>query len=296
MDFSIEGNNIRFGLLSIKGISDKSMQKLTDFKDEYSNKFEIFQAAEEAGIGLSVLCPLIQAGALEGFKQSRSKVVYEAQLWSVLTKREKKVAIPLAEKYDYDLVKVVKHMIDTKNEKGKALIVASRYETIKRRCAEYKEIYMKNKTSEAFANWYYEKHLLGYTYGKTLKDIFTDKRLGLEVVADVEDSAEGNRVVFVGRVDGKPYSGVSKNKARYLRLQVSDETASMKVMIFNNRLDDCKEINSGLPQENEIVIVKGRKMEEVVFADIIGVQDNKVYTKLADLKSAKKVEKNLTPK
>ena len=87
MDFSIEGNNIRFGLLSIKGISDKSMQKLTDFKDEYSNKFEIFQAAEEAGIGLSVLCPLIQAGALEGFKQSRSKVVYEAQLWSVLTKR-----------------------------------------------------------------------------------------------------------------------------------------------------------------------------------------------------------------
>ena len=206
MDFSIEGNNIRFGLLSIKGISDKSMQKLTDFKDEYSNKFEIFQAAEEAGIGLSVLCPLIQAGALEGFKQSRSKVVYEAQLWSVLTKREKKVAIPLAEKYDYDLVKVVKHMIDTKNEKGKALIVASRYETIKRRCAEYKEIYMKNKTSEAFANWYYEKHLLGYTYGKTLK-----------VVADVEDSAEGNRVVFVGRVDGKPYSGVSKNKARYLR-------------------------------------------------------------------------------
>ena len=296
MDFSIEGNNIRFGLLSIKGISDKSMQKLTDFKDEYSNKFEIFQAAEEAGIGLSVLCPLIQAGALEGFKQSRSKVVYEAQLWSVLTKREKKIAIPLAEKYDYDLVKVVKHMIDTKNEKGKALIVASRYETIKRRCAEYKEIYMKNKTSEAFANWYYEKHLLGYTYGKTLKDIFTDKRLGLEVVADVEDSAEGNRVVFVGRVDGKPYSGVSKNKARYLRLQVSDETASMKVMIFNNRLDDCKEINSGLPQENEIVIVKGRKMEEVVFADIIGVQDNKVYTKLADLKSAKKVEKNLTPK
>ena len=296
MDFSIEGNNIRFGLLSIKGISDKSMQKLTDFKDEYSNKFEIFQAAEEAGIGLSVLCPLIQAGALEGFKQSRSKVVYEAQLWSVLTKREKKVAIPLAEKYDYDLVKVVKHMIDTKNEKGKALIVASRYETIKRRCAEYKEIYMKNKTSEAFANWYYEKHLLGYTYGKTLKDIFTDKRLGLEVVADVEDSAEGNRVVFVGRVDGKPYSGVYKNKARYLRLQVSDETASMKVMIFNNRLDDCKEINSGLPQENEIVIVKGRKMEEVVFADIIGVQDNKVYTKLADLKSAKKVEKNLTPK
>mgnify|MGYP001217668197 FL=1 len=296
MDFSIERNNIRFGLLSIKGISDKSMQKLNDFKHEYSNKFEIFQAAEEAGIGLSVLCPLIQAGSLEGFSQSRSKVVYEAQLWSVLTKREKKVAIPLAEKYDYDLVKVVKYMIESKNEKGKPLVTESRYETIKRRCAQYKEIYIKNKTSESFANWYYEKHLLGYTYGKTLKDIFIDKRLGLITIADVEDMPEGNRVVFVGRIDGKPYNGVSKKKARYLRIQVGDETASMKVMIFNDKLDDCKEINNGLPKENEIVIVKGRKMEEVVFADVIGVQDNKVYTKLADLKSAKKVEKNLTPK
>ena len=97
---------------------------------------------------------------------------------------------------------------------------------------------------------------------------------------------EGNRVVFVGRIDGKPYNGVSKKKARYLRIQVGDETASMKVMIFNDKLDDCKEINNGLPKENEIVIVKGRKMEEVVFADVIGVQDNKVYTKLSQIKNS----------
>ena len=73
MDFSVEEDGIRFGLLSIKGISEKSMQKLNDFKDEFCNKFEIFQAAEEAGVSLSILCPLIQAGALEGFKQSRAR-------------------------------------------------------------------------------------------------------------------------------------------------------------------------------------------------------------------------------
>ena len=32
LNFSIEGNNIRFGLLSVKGISDKSIQKIIDFK------------------------------------------------------------------------------------------------------------------------------------------------------------------------------------------------------------------------------------------------------------------------
>ena len=44
-------------------------------------------------------------------------------------------------------------------------------------------------------------------------------------------------------------------------------------------------LNSGnLPQEKEIVIIKGRKMEDAVFADLISVQNNKVYTKLSELK------------
>ena len=42
MDFSIEGKDIRFGLTSIKGIAEKSIKKLESFKDQYSNKFEVF--------------------------------------------------------------------------------------------------------------------------------------------------------------------------------------------------------------------------------------------------------------
>ena len=42
MDFYIDGDDIRFGLLSIKGISDKSIEKLNDFRNKYANKFEIF--------------------------------------------------------------------------------------------------------------------------------------------------------------------------------------------------------------------------------------------------------------
>ena len=90
MDFSIEGKDIRFGLLSIKGISEKKIEKINNFRDKYSNKFEIFQAANEAKIDIGTLSALIQAGSLEGFKQSRSKVVLEAQLWHLLKVREKK--------------------------------------------------------------------------------------------------------------------------------------------------------------------------------------------------------------
>ena len=84
MDFSIEGNNIRFGLTSIKGIAEKSVQKLQSFKDQYATKFEVFQGANEAGIGIGILSSLIQAGALDGtFNKPRSYIVAEAQLWNL---------------------------------------------------------------------------------------------------------------------------------------------------------------------------------------------------------------------
>ena len=38
MDFSIEDKDIRFGLLSIKGISDKSIEKLNSFTQFISKK------------------------------------------------------------------------------------------------------------------------------------------------------------------------------------------------------------------------------------------------------------------
>jgi DNA polymerase-3 subunit alpha len=283
MDFNIEGNGIRFGLLSIKGISEKSIEKLNNFKDEYSNKFEIFQAAEEASIGMNVLCPLIQAGALEGFSQSRAKVVYEAQLWSVLTKKEKMLAIPLAVENDYDLVKVVKYLSSAKDGKGKALIKSSRMQTMSKKSDKYKEIYNHNKSNQSFTNWYYEKNLLGYTYGKTLFDIFSGEREGLSHIETVDNMSERTRCVFVGRVEEDAISRTSKNGNRYGKLLVGDETKSIRVMIFKEKLDRCKEMNGGLPKSGEIVIVKGTKMDEPVFADVISVQDRAVI-KYKDLK------------
>ena len=283
MDFNIEENGIRFGLLSIKGISEKSIEKLNNFKSEFQNKFEIFQAAEEAGVGISILCPLIQAGALEGFKQSRAKVAYEAQLWSILTKTEKKNAIPMAEEFDFDLVKVVKYMSDSKDAEPK--IKESRLGTIKKKCQKYQEIYNHNRSNESFTNWYYEKSLLGYTYGKTLFDIFSPERQGLAHIETVTNMSQRSRCVFVGRVEEDSKAKTSKNGNKYGKLLIGDETAKVNVMIFKDKLEECKQLNGGLPKSGEIVLVKGTKMDEdTVFADIISVQDRAVM-KFAELKN-----------
>lgn len=290
MDFSIENNDIRFGLLSIKGISDKSIEKLNSFRNKYSNKFEIFEAAEEAGLNIGALSALIQAGALSGFNQSRSKIVLEVQLWNMLTSREKKYAISFADKFDYDLIKIIKHLNKFTDEKNKVVIKDNRLKTIKEKYTPYLSIYEQNNKSESFANWYYEKKLLGYTYNKNLKDIFAEKRENLKYVSDVLDEPVNAKVALVGQIE-EIFSGIAKNakKTKYVRLKISDETSTVSVLIFNDNIETNKLLNDRSFEEGNIVIVKGSKRDDCIFGDLIAIQDHEIYMKLNDLK---KIDKN----
>ena len=290
MDFSIEDKDIRFGLLSIKGISDKSIEKLNSFRNKYSNKFEIFEAAEEAGLNIGALSALIQAGALSGFNQSRSKIVLEVQLWNMLTSKEKKYAISFADKFDYDLIKIIKHLNKFTDEKNKVVIKDNRLATIKEKYTPYLSIYEQNNKSESFANWYYEKKLLGYTYNKNLKDIFAEKRENLKYVSDILDEPVNSKVALVGQIE-EVFSGISKNakKTRYVRLKISDETSIISVLIFNDNIETNKLLNDRNFEEGNIVIVKGSKRDDCIFGDLIAIQDHEIYMKLNDLK---KIDKN----
>jgi DNA polymerase-3 subunit alpha len=293
LDFSIEEHDIRFGLLSIKGISDKSIEKITSFRHPHSNKFEIFQAATECKLGIGILSSLIQAGAMADEmpgkeKASRSRVVLEAQLWNLLTDNEKKFCLERAEKFDFNLTSIIKSLLTELNEKNKPLIKASRFETIKKKYQPYLEIYTKNKEHEAFANWYYERTLLGYAYFTTLKEIFSEFTYGLMTVREVLAAPLNSKVKFIG-VGRDAYTGTSKKKTKYFKLVVADETDEITALVFDTGyalgVEKCKEINGGLPKDDNIVIVTGTKKEDAIFAEDIVVQDKKVYTKLKDLKS-----------
>tara|TARA_B000000460_G_scaffold183840_1_gene131882 strand:- start:8293 stop:11007 length:2715 start_codon:yes stop_codon:yes gene_type:complete len=294
MDFSIEGNDIRFGLLSIKGISDKSVEKLVNFRSTYSNKFEAFQASTEAGIHLGILSALIQAGALDmGSKYSRSKVVLECQLWKILTPRERTIAFNFAEQGNDDLVDIINQMKNKVDDEGKRLIKDSRIETLRKKYVPYLKIYEINKKNESFANWYYENALLGYTYGTSLKDIFAEKQPRLIQISEVEEKDDNEQVLFVATVEDSPGVAISKKGTEYAKFILKDETAIMTVLMFNNKrrraIDECKDFNGGLPQKKSIVITKGIKRGDCVFADLVTVEDSKIYMKLGQLKNDEKV-------
>ena len=285
IDFSIKDGDIRFGLSSIKGVSEKTIEKLLKFKADNLSKFEMFTAAKEAGLSIGILSALIQAGALEDYKDSRVKTVYEAQLWNVLTDNEKSKILEYSPSFNLDLVKTLRHLTTLKNEKGKLIIKETRVDTIRKKAQRYKLIYEQNITCESFANWWYENMLLGYASSCRLIDIFSEKITGLMTIGDVNESDAETRVSFIGRISEDVKKGISKAKgSKYALLYVSDETGTSKTMIFNKKLEECEDLNLRLPKEGDIVIVKGAKKDGAVFADLIAIQQNKIYTKLSDFK------------
>jgi DNA polymerase-3 subunit alpha len=290
MDFSIEGKNIRFGLNSIKGVSEKSLQSLKDFRSsETPTKYDIFLAAKQAGLNIGVLSALIQAGALESKGENRSLMVLEAQAFNLLTDREKRNFIALGEKYEYKLLNCI---ADAKKgelvgDDGKPLMKESRFKTFKKKYDIYKSIYDKNKEYQSFANWYFETELLGYSHSCNLKSCFIDNYNSLLDSRDLNIMDLDDKGKFIGVVDDC-IKRTSRNGNKYMKLSISDEYGKYDAMLLNSRrgnyYDRYFERKEKTPLKKSIIIAYGRKAEDILFLDSINIMDEKIYMKMSDVK------------
>lgn len=285
-DFSIEGNDIRFGLSSIRGISTKTLGNVQTFKGDYKNKYEIFAATKQNKLNIGVFCALIQSGALEGFSQKRSRLVLEAQIFNSLTEKEQGLILKYAVNGDEDIVDLINKLKTKTDAKGKPLIKESRLETLRKKIFKYIEIYKQNSKNERLANFYYERRFLGYNYSSSLKKIFESADPEIVDISEVVSAEEGEHFHFVGLV-GETREGRAKNakKTRWFRAPVKDNTGVINVMLFNDKIEETKEINGGeMPQEDSIVYIRGVKKGDSIFANTFSIQDQKIYLRLAELK------------
>jgi DNA-directed DNA polymerase III PolC len=308
-DFQIEKEGIRFGLSSIQGISEAALGKLKHFKFSGNNKFEMFEAAKQAKVGIGILSSLIQAGALHGFNEPRTRLVLEAQLWNLLKPREKEYCLENGEKYNYNLVKMIKDInnwttelstqvseceeqmllgMDTgkKGKKGKKepkpFVRSTRLETIIKHYAPYKKIYEQNSKHEDLTAWYYERSLLGFSYSTTLKDIFKKACPELLSTKDFPDMPERAVGTFVGIVD-EIKSAKAKNNKMYSRITMSDEHGQLTFWLWEpdrTRLMETKI----LPKEGEICAFKGRKSGDGIALQDYSPQSNKIYMQMSEVK------------
>ena len=72
-----------------------------------------------------------------------------------------------------------------------------------------------------------------------------------------------------------------------MKLTVEGHDGIFGAMLFNSKnnkkIDQHEEINGRIAEEDDVVIVSGKKKGDVLFADNIGIQKIEVYEKLRDI-------------
>jgi DNA polymerase III alpha subunit len=291
IDFQLEGSNIRYGLNSIKGVSTKVLESLVEFRESnFSNKYEIFIAAKDSGLNIGALSALIQAGTLDTYTNNRCRLVLEAQCFNILTDKEKNQFVSIGDRHDYDILNSIRKSIDEKliGEDGKRIMTDKRFETFKKKYASYREIYDKNSKHQKFANWFFEKKLLGYSYSHIIRDIFKDEANNRFTNTLEFTSIDNNETVkMVGWVT-EAEKRTSRSGNKYLKVAIQDELGSLFTMMIDNlpqkRMTKYYEEGGVTPKKDSIVILTGKKSNDTLFLDKIFILDEKIYMKLSELK------------
>jgi DNA polymerase-3 subunit alpha len=292
-DYSIAGNDIRMGLSSIKGLSDRALEKLHSFDCRGKNKFQLFAAAKEAKIPINILVALIMSGCLPPENgESRSKLVLEAETYGLLTDKEKPLIERLGPDYKFDLLTIIKDcVVKLKDDKGKPLIKESRFETIKRDYQDYKAKFQRNTKHELLCSYIMESEYLGFSYSATLKQIYSPYCQDLMTISEINSvlpdpkQPYGEKVRVACRVMEVENRVSREKKKPYLKITVKDDTGIMAAMLFGyDNIDEATKFNGREVREDDIIILNAAKKGDALFVNSISIQDNPIVIKRADLK------------
>ena len=146
--------------------------------------------------------------------------------------------------------------------KNKPLIKESRFETIRRKSEPYKKIYAQNKKSETFTNWFYENHLLGYTYNKNLRDKHGSLNLPIATIerTSVEKDPTKKGIFFANVPPVNDEKGGSITIARRIN---QDKTQN-----FANADSNRRRRQSTFPIKNKKVVYQSISIPIPVYVDI----------------------------
>ena len=219
---------------------------------------------------------------LSSVGDDRERLVFEAQVWNLLTEREQVYCLENGEIHDYQLLTMVKNIGTWLTDKGKLMARPTRLATIRKNSEKYKEIWRQNKQYPTFAAWYYEKILLGYSYSTTLKGVFSKARETLMNVAEIQETLKGSNVEGVFQVI-EVNNGMSKAGNKYCKMTVGDESGTIEAMMVGDKLAKFLD-KSPYPKEGEIILLAGQNGGEIVWINKCQKQSQRIFLKLGDIK------------
>jgi DNA polymerase III alpha subunit len=301
-DHTLEGEGIRMGLCSVKGLSEAGLSKIRLFTStSYSNKFELFSTLTQSGVSLSVASPMILSGCLSIENESRNKLLMELEIYKELTERELPIVHKFGEQYSYDLATIIKKLsTELLNEKGKPYIKESRVQTLRKKLSSTFERFIQNERHIDLTYWIMEDAFIGFSYSSSLKKIYSEQVDNLLSVNEISmmptqaaPDAEGvihempNKVRFAAMINEVENKVARSSKKNYVRLTLKDETGMINALLFGEKrlFDILKSNGIAALKEGMVVIINGeRKDGSTIFVDTLIVQENPVVVKKSQIK------------
>lgn len=306
LHFAIEGDNIRYGLASIKGVSAQTLQKVVNFRNDTQRDIcDIYNSAKRAGLSIGVLSSFAQAGLFDSFLNGHERcyMVYTLQVINVLTPRQRDAVFAIYKNKlneslqdEPDLLLIISDCVknETRDSNGRVLFRGG-FSSLQDKCRKFKAIYEQNNKMPDFADWYYEKRVLGYAYSKNVKDIFADKSSSMTDCQEIKQLAEYTTVKIVGWASDDFQEGKSKkNGEKYWRFSINDDKGKVMCLMMDSRngrnpsLTLSNYIANGgkRPHDGNIIVVVGSKSKDIVFVTGLSIVEEKIYSRFADLKDA----------
>jgi DNA polymerase III alpha subunit len=83
-------------------------------------------------------------------------------------------------------------------------------------------------------------------------------------------------------------SSKSRNGNKYMKVTLQDDVGQCNFLLVNSQRSDKLDeyLNNGgkKPEKEQIVFVYGSKGDDIIFAESVSILDEKIYTKLSDIK------------
>jgi DNA polymerase III alpha subunit len=121
-----------------------------------------------------------------------------------------------------------------------------------------------------------------------IRNIFSEQSSERYVDCLTFNSLDVNENVRMVGVVKDCFRKKSANGNKYAKLEISDENGKIKAMLLDSnqkaRLTEYLDNGNKLPKEESIVIVTGRKGEDILFIDKMSILDEKIYMKLSEIK------------
>lgn len=302
--FTVKGDTIRFGMAAIKNVGVNAIEaivKARNEKGEFVSLSDFCNRVEPSSINKRAVESLIKAGAFDGLKVFRSRMlaVYEKLLDGASSQKKKNIDGQISLFGGLDLgedIEIPEIAYPKIKEFDKKYILAME--------KEMTGLYLTGHPLDEYAKSLKNQTSIEIETIMSSNQILEDDTLPEELVAEAilrnTDVVEDGERVIIGGIITEVSRKVTRNNNIMAFVKLEDLTGTIEVIVFPNTL---QKVNY-MVEVDQLIVIRGKlsiredEAPKVICEDIQPLEkinSSKIYIKVEDNKTAKEVNWALKP-